>query len=480
MEAKGEGPLLAYAMLMLGMVATVAVVFSLEGYLGGRHPRDIYLFVPGWSAYALSLVAYWFASRGAGSLPQAAFGALQLLAICLILAGVFSYFIDVSHRRVLAVVLASGVLIGGLLFASPELGMLIIPAENALMFGAAVFGLARRKRMVEVGGKSYYALIFLVVIGLAAAVAWAGQMDAPMGTVVWPWLGTTATVLTAVIFMAQLRISVAMSELRAREHELVEHHELLERRVAERTADLEEANRVRERFFARVTHELRTPLNSIIGYSSLMHSGLAGPVTDQQRSYAEVINVSGERLLSLVDELLELSGLEARRGMAAMWETFDSTAVVGEVVATLRPRATITGSEIVSDTSGCDQEIRSNPDRLRRILLILGENAIEHADAARIDISCRVEADGASEFSVIDAGRGIDPEALPHIFDAFVRGEEPPAAGRRETQGAGLGLTLARELSTLLGGELRVWSEPGRGSTFTLSLPADPDGRNRS
>lgn len=467
-------------MLMLGLVATVAVIFSIEGYLERRDQRDLYLFISGWSAYGVSLAAYWSASRGAGALPQAAFGSLQLVAICLILAGVFSYFVELDHRRILVVVLAFGALTGGSLAVAPELGRLVIPAENALMFGAAIYGLLRRRRLVEVGGNSYYALIGVVVIGLASAITWAGHMDAPMATVVWPWLGTTATVLAAVIFMAQLRINVTLGELKAREHELVEHHELLERRVAERTAALEEATRERERFFARVTHELRTPLNSIIGYSSLMHSGLAGPVTDQQRSYAEVINVSGERLLSLVDELLELSGLEERRGMAAMWETFDPAAVVGEVAATLRPHATIAGSEIVADTSGCDRDIRSNPDRLRRILLILGENAIEHAGAARIDLSCRVSADGAAEFSVSDTGKGIDPEALPHVFEAFVRGEEPPAAGRRETQGAGLGLTLARELSTLLGGELRVWSEPGRGSTFTLSLPADPDGRNRS
>lgn len=234
--------MLAYAMIILGLVATVAVAFSIEEYLERRCPRDLYLFVPGWFAYGVSLVAYWFAARGAGALPQAAFGSLQLVAICLILAGVFSYFIDLDHRRILVIVLGSGALIGGLLAAAPELGQLIIPAENALMFGAAIYGIVRRKRLIEVGGNSYYALIGVVVIGLASAVTWAGHMGDPMGTVVWPWLGTTATVLTAVVFMAQLRINVTLGELRARERELVEHRRLLEQRVRERTAALEEAN----------------------------------------------------------------------------------------------------------------------------------------------------------------------------------------------------------------------------------------------
>ena len=140
-------------------------------------------------------------------------------------------------------VLASGLLIGIALVVFPGLVLLVIPAENALMFTSAVYGLARRKRLVQVGGNSYYWLVGVVVIGVVSAAIWAGHMDDASGAAVWPWLGTTATVLTAVFFMAQLRMNVTLGELRARERELIEHRESLERRVSARTSDLEEIGR---------------------------------------------------------------------------------------------------------------------------------------------------------------------------------------------------------------------------------------------
>jgi PAS domain S-box-containing protein len=272
-----------------------------------------------------------------------------------------------------------------------------------------------------------------------------------------------------------------ITERKRAEAELQAHRRHLEDLVAERTADLTAANNrlkalnselreatdAKSAFLASMSHELRTPLNSVIGFSSVLGQGLAGPLTDEQRIQLAMINNAGKHLLALINDVLDLAKVEAGKTEIHV-EPFDPAALVREVADAVRPMATGKGLELDVDTGDATGLLDSDTSKVRQILFNLVGNAIKFTDAGRIEMSVRTEADGEFSFAVSDTGRGIEPGDLRRIFEAFVRVDNP---GSPVPSGTGLGLKLSQEYTALLTGRLSVESEPGAGSVFTLTLP---------
>ncbi len=236
----------------------------------------------------------------------------------------------------------------------------------------------------------------------------------------------------------------------------------------------DEANRVKSEFLANMSHEIRTPMTAILGYADL----LLAPETDAaaQREQVQTIKRNGEHLLTLINDILDISKIEAGR-MSVECVPTDPVAAVADAVALLRVRADekklelrVTYDTPVPRSFGCDAV------RLKQILVNLIGNAIKFTSAGGICIRVRYDASTAGDpllsFAVADTGVGMTPEQVGRLFRAF---EQADASTTRRFGGTGLGLYISQRLAQMLGGGLRVESTPGRGSTFvaTVRVPAD-------
>jgi GAF domain-containing protein len=239
------------------------------------------------------------------------------------------------------------------------------------------------------------------------------------------------------------------------------------REIEEKSRQIEAANRHKSEFLANMSHELRTPLNAIIGFSEVLGERMFGELNEKQAEYTEDILSSGRHLLSLINEILDLSKVEAGR-MELEVATFDLPLAIDNARTFVRERATkhginldVTVDERLGDFVGDERKIK-------QILLNLLSNAVKFTpEGGRIGINAR-RADGSVEISVSDTGIGIAPEDQPKIFEEF-RQVGGDYAHKRE--GTGLGLTLAKKFVELHGGKIWVESEVGKGSTFSFTLP---------
>ncbi len=233
----------------------------------------------------------------------------------------------------------------------------------------------------------------------------------------------------------------------------------------------EAANLAKSQFLANMSHELRTPLNAIIGYSEMMEEELAENEGDPSylRDLAKIKD-AGRHLLSIINEVLDLSKIEA--GMLEMQcEVFSLQALMDSVVATAQPLVAKNGNQLEIDYAAELGRMHSDANRLRQILFNLLSNAAKFTENGKITLSCRREAAADGEevvFQVRDSGIGMDQQGLQHIFAAFVQVD---AGSTRQYEGTGLGLAICDQLCRLLGGDITVESEPGKGSTFSVRLP---------
>jgi PAS domain S-box-containing protein len=242
-----------------------------------------------------------------------------------------------------------------------------------------------------------------------------------------------------------------------------------ERRLRELNAELENASRAKDRFLAAMSHELRTPLNAILGFTGTLLMKLAGPLTDEQERQLKIVQWAGRHLLSLINDVLDLSKIQSgKRDLT--FERVPVRDVVRDVAASLASAASEKGLDFTQFVS--DDAAFATTDRrsLRQILLNLTDNAIKYTERGSVRIDARggrFKGQAALAVSVIDTGIGIKAEDIARLFKAF----EQLAAGGHRAGGTGLGLHLSQTLALLLGGELNVISEQGAGSTFTLTLP---------
>ena len=250
----------------------------------------------------------------------------------------------------------------------------------------------------------------------------------------------------------------------------------LEIEVAARTRELTEANiklreldRLKSQFLANMSHELRTPLNAIIGFSELMHDGkIGGPVSADQKEYLGDILSSGRHLLQLINDVLDLSKVEAGR-MEVLPSTFAIEDMVIEVVQNIAPIMSMKGLKLTREIPPGLPPITTDRRKFLQILLNLASNAVKFTEHGAITIRCEIVG-VRMNLSVRDSGIGIRPEELENLFQPFSQIDD---SVRKRHEGTGLGLYLSKRLALLLGGDITVVSEYGKGSTFTLTLPLD-------
>ena len=239
------------------------------------------------------------------------------------------------------------------------------------------------------------------------------------------------------------------------------------REIEDKSRQIEAANRHKSEFLANMSHELRTPLNAIIGFSEVLGERLFGELNEKQAEYTDDILTSGRHLLSLINEILDLSKVEAGR-MELELATFDLPSAIDNARTFVRERATrhgITLDVTIDDRLG---DFVGDERKIKQILLNLLSNAVKFTpEGGRIGIDAR-QADGAVEISVSDTGVGIAPEDQARIFEEF---RQVGADYSHKSEGTGLGLTLAKKFVELHGGKIWVESEVGKGSKFTFTLP---------
>jgi signal transduction histidine kinase len=243
--------------------------------------------------------------------------------------------------------------------------------------------------------------------------------------------------------------------------------ERLAERLARTNRALEQSNRVKTEFMATVTHELRTPLHSVIGFAGLLKDEVPGPLNAKQTAFAADILAAGQHLLVLVEGILEMSRLDAD-GAELGREPVEIGAALQECLAAHRAAAEARGVTIGLDVVAKAGSAQLDPKGLRRMLDALIGNAIKfNREGGTVAVSAR-RTGGALEIAVADTGIGIAAEDLAKLFKPLVQLD---AGLARRQGGIGLGLALARRLAELHGGTIKVESEPGKGSTFTLRLP---------
>jgi PAS domain S-box-containing protein len=235
----------------------------------------------------------------------------------------------------------------------------------------------------------------------------------------------------------------------------------------------EEANRATSGLLSMMSHDLRTPIGSISGYCDLLLMGVRGPLNDAQADDVERMKKVAAYLLGLIEDVLNFARLRSGQIIDLDMKSVDTQTVLVQTEALIGPRMEQAGIEYHRE--GCTPDIRviADPDRLQQILLNLVTNAVKFtATGGRITISCRKSGDHTL-ISVADTGRGIAADQLERIFEPFVQASGG-AADPATKKGFGLGLAISRGLARRMSGDLTVESQPGLGSTFTLSLKSPP------
>ncbi len=277
---------------------------------------------------------------------------------------------------------------------------------------------------------------------------------------------------------SQAQLESQQAELEQTNTQLEEQAQLLEHQrdelaaaqtvLAEKASDLERANLYKSEFLANMSHELRTPLNSSLILAKILADNRTGNLTGEQVKFAQTISSAGNDLLAIINDILDLSKIEAGKIELAPG-TVIVARVIDDLVRTFQPVALNKGLSFNAAVAPDSPErIETDAQRLGQILKNLISNALKFTEAGRVSLRVSAGAEGTVRFEVQDTGIGISEHQQEIIFDAF---RQADGSTHRRYGGTGLGLTISRDLARLLGGEIRVRSAPGEGSTFTLTMP---------
>ena len=241
------------------------------------------------------------------------------------------------------------------------------------------------------------------------------------------------------------------------------------REIADKSRQLEAASRHKSEFLANMSHELRTPLNAIIGFSEVLMQRMFGELNEKQEEYLKDIYDSGRHLLSLINDILDLSKIEAGR-MELELTDFDLPTAIDSALTLVRERATRRGIALRKSLDARVGQVQADERKVRQVVLNLLSNAIKFTpEGGRIEVRA-VSVDGSVEVSVTDTGVGIAPEDQEAVFEEF----RQVGTSAAKQEGTGLGLALCRKFVELHGGTIWIRSAVGAGSTFTFRLPMRP------
>jgi signal transduction histidine kinase len=291
-------------------------------------------------------------------------------------------------------------------------------------------------------------------------------------------------------------LRITYKSLKDTEIDLIEHRDHLETMVKDRTSQLEDANeklsseikeriqtlnelavakehaeaadRLKSAFLATMSHELRTPLNSIIGFTGIILQGIVGPLNDEQKKQLNMVRGSALHLLSLINDVLDISKIEAGQLQVA-YENYNLRQTIEKTVESARPLADKKGLELTCSISSEIENITGDRRRVEQILLNLISNAIKFTEKGSVKIECEPE-DGKTTIRIIDTGIGIRTEDTETIFKAF---RQIDSGLTRKYEGTGLGLSICKRLVELMRGKIWVISVWGSGSTFGFNLPEE-------
>jgi len=260
--------------------------------------------------------------------------------------------------------------------------------------------------------------------------------------------------------------TVELLQTFATQSSLAIHNARLFREIEDKSHQLEVTSQHKSEFLANMSHELRTPLNAIIGFSEVLSDRMFGELNEKQEEYLKDISASGTHLLSLINDILDLSKIEAGRMELELTE-FDLPTAIENALMLVRERAgrrSVTFQTNIDDRLG---QIQADERKVRQVVLNLLSNAIKFTpEGGRIDVGA-VSKDGLVEISVSDTGIGIAPEEQETVFEEF----RQVGTAAKKVEGTGLGLTLCRKFVELHGGKIWVKSQLGTGSTFTFTIP---------
>jgi len=322
--------------------------------------------------------------------------------------------------------------------------------------------------LYALGLRSLKAVADPVSAGLLAPVLRSGFTQALLvllllaGMVAW-WLVLAHRGRLAAQEESRRQTQALQAQAEALQREIASHQQTdAQLQAAKASADA--ANQAKSRYVTAISHELRTPLNSILGYAQLLEDDPSMPA--HRRGAVQVIRRGGDHLLSLIEGTLDIARIESGR-LALEPVPMRLHEVLDELVQLIAPQAEARGLAFVHTRSpGLPALVRADEKRLRQILINLLGNAVKFTRQGQV-LFAVTHARGMARFEITDTGPGMDEAELQRVFEPFVRGS---AAGGNATGGTGLGLTIARMLTELMGGELQVHSRPGQGSRFTIRL----------
>jgi signal transduction histidine kinase/CheY-like chemotaxis protein/HAMP domain-containing protein len=260
------------------------------------------------------------------------------------------------------------------------------------------------------------------------------------------------------------------SELSAKSVELMGQN--IELEIQKR--QLHEASRLKTNFLSNMSHELRTPLNSVIALSGVLSHRLEQKIPEEEYGFLEVIERNGKHLLSLINDILDISRIEAGREEIDLSE-FNANDLIADVISMIQPQAQQKNIELLLNTGNSGFPVTSDADKCRHILINLVGNAVKFTEKGQVSISAE-QSDTNFDITVTDTGIGISEKNLPYIFNEF---RQADVGTSRKFGGTGLGLAIAKKYANLLGGTISAKSTPGKGSEFKLSLPLHYAAENR-